>query len=136
MSPVTRHHLDLFWHLLDEILNTVLFVLIGLEVLVMPFREHYLVIVLMLTPLVLLARLISVGVPFSMLRARWRLSNTALGVMVWGGLRGSVDSDGALAAIGTGAQSAGRRDLRRGRVGTVGAGRFAGLAATQARCCR
>jgi CPA1 family monovalent cation:H+ antiporter len=90
MSEVTRHHLNLFWHLLDEILNAVLFVLIGLEVLVVHFHQPYFTSILALVPVVLLARLISVGVPFGLLRRHWHLSAGALGVMVWGGLRGGL----------------------------------------------
>lgn len=90
MSAVTRHHLDLFWHLLDEILNAVLFVLIGLEVLVMHFHERYLGVVLVLVPVVLLARLISVSIPYMSLRWRRVFGPGALGVMVWGGLRGGL----------------------------------------------
>lgn len=90
MSTVTRHHLDLFWHLLDEILNAILFVLIGLEVLVMQFHERNLGVMLVLAPISLLARMVSVGVPFGLLRRQWRLSRGALGVMIWGGLRGGL----------------------------------------------
>lgn len=106
MSVVTRHHLDLFWHLLDEILNTMLFMLIGLEVLVMHFHERYLDVVLVLVPVVLLARLVSVGVPFGLLRRRWGFSAGALGIMVWGGLRGGLSVAMAL-SLPTGSE----RDL-------------------------
>jgi CPA1 family monovalent cation:H+ antiporter len=55
MSETTRAHLDTFWELVDEILNAVLFVLIGLEVLVMPFTPRYLLAGLIAIPVVLLA---------------------------------------------------------------------------------
>lgn len=90
MSTITRHHLNLFWHLLDEIFNAILFVLIGLEVLVMHFHERYLVIVLALVPVVLLARLVSVGIPYGFLRRRFPFEPGTLLAMVWGGLRGGL----------------------------------------------
>lgn len=90
MSTITRHHLDLFWHLLDEIFNAILFVLIGLEVLVMHFHARYLGIVLALVPVVLLARLVSVGIPYGFLRRRLTFAPGTLLAMVWGGLRGGL----------------------------------------------
>ncbi|MET0028076.1 MAG: sodium:proton antiporter [Candidatus Thiodiazotropha sp.] len=90
MSQITRHHLDLFWHLLDEIFNSILFVMIGLEVLVMHFQRPDIAVILVLIPVVLAARLLSVGVPFLLLRRRGKVSHVAFGVMVWGGLRGGL----------------------------------------------
>jgi Na+:H+ antiporter len=90
MSELTRHHLDLFWHLIDEILNAMLFVLIGLEVLVMSFHQRYLGAMLAMIPVVLVARLLSVGLPTMLLRRHKALTPHALGVMTWGGLRGGL----------------------------------------------
>lgn len=90
MSEKTRHHLDIFWELIDEILNAVLFVLMGLEVLVLTFTEQYLLAGLLLIPLVLLARFISVGIPVLALRRYHVFSPGAVRVMTWGGLRGGI----------------------------------------------
>lgn len=90
MSEITRHHLDLFWHLIDQIFNAVLFVLIGLEVLVMNFHERYLGAMLALLPVVLAARALSVGLPYVLLRRRYAFAPNALGIMIWGGLRGGL----------------------------------------------
>lgn len=60
MSESTREHLDNFWESLDELLNAVLFVLIGLEVLVLSFKQPYLLAGLVAIPLVLAARWLSV----------------------------------------------------------------------------
>ena len=68
MSEKTREHLDSFWELMDEILNAVLFLLIGLEVLVLTTRGSYLVAGLAMIPVVLLARFISVGLPVTFMR--------------------------------------------------------------------
>jgi monovalent cation:H+ antiporter, CPA1 family len=90
MSKSTREHLDTFWELVDEILNAVLFVLIGLEVLVLSFRGEYLLAGLIAIPLVLLVRFISVGLPVIILR-RWReFTPGAIRIMTWGGLRGGI----------------------------------------------
>ena len=90
MGDLTRDHLDTFWELLDEILNAVLFVMIGLEVLVLTFAGSYLVAGLLMIPMALLARWISVGVPVTVLR-RWReFTPGAVKVMTWGGLRGGI----------------------------------------------
>jgi monovalent cation:H+ antiporter, CPA1 family len=90
MSDRTRHHLDTFWELVDEILNALLFVLIGLEVLVLTFTQSFLAGGLIAIPLVLLARLISVSGPVAVLK-RWRkFTPGAVRIMTWGGLRGGI----------------------------------------------
>jgi CPA1 family monovalent cation:H+ antiporter len=90
MSDTTRQHLDTFWEMIDEILNAVLFVLIGLEVLVLTFDEVNLEAGLLAIPLVLLARLISVSLPMSVLRQFHGLTPHAIKVLTWGGLRGGI----------------------------------------------
>ncbi len=90
MSEKTREHLDVFWELLDEILNAVLFVLIGLEVLVLTFTQEYLLASLALIPLILLCRLVAIGLPMSMLRRVRTFSPGAVWLMTWGGLRGGI----------------------------------------------
>jgi CPA1 family monovalent cation:H+ antiporter len=90
MSPTTVERLDLFWELIDEILNAVLFVLIGLEVLVVPFTGRYLAAGLLAVPVVLLARLASVAVPLRLL-GRWqRFEPASVWLLTWGGLRGGI----------------------------------------------
>lgn len=90
MSEKTREHLDNFWELVDEILNAVLFVLIGLELLALSFRGEYLIAALLLIPLVLLSRFISVGIPVSLLRNFRPFTPHAVKVLTWGGLRGGI----------------------------------------------
>ncbi|NJO37559.1 MAG: sodium:proton antiporter, partial [Rhizobiales bacterium] len=68
MSDRTRVHLTSFWSLVDEILNSVLFLLIGMEIAAIVFDAGYLVAGLLSIPLVLLARLLAVGAPFALLR--------------------------------------------------------------------
>jgi CPA1 family monovalent cation:H+ antiporter len=90
MSNKTREHIDTFWELVDEILNAVLFVLIGFEVLLFTFHLDYLWAGLLAIPLVLLARFVSVGVPVMAMRLRRSFSPNAIKVMTWGGLRGGI----------------------------------------------
>ena len=90
MSDLTRHHLDIFWELVDEILNAVLFVLIGLEVFVVVYTMQHLIASMVAIPIVLLARFISVGLPLGLLRRVQELSSNAVTILTWGGLRGGV----------------------------------------------
>ncbi len=90
MSDTTRERLDAFWELVDEFLNAVLFVLIGLEVIVLDFRGSPLVAGLIMIPLVLLARLVSVGVPVALLRRGRSFSPHVVKILTWAGLRGGI----------------------------------------------
>ncbi|MDP6925408.1 MAG: sodium:proton antiporter [Candidatus Scalindua sp.] len=90
MSDKTREHLDSFWELMDEILNAVLFLLIGLEILVLAIEGSYLIAGLTMIPVVLLARFISVGLPVTFMRRIRYFSPNAVKIMTWGGLRGGI----------------------------------------------
>jgi monovalent cation:H+ antiporter, CPA1 family len=90
MSVTTREHLDNFWELLDELLNAILFVLIGLEVLVLSFQQPYLIAGLVAIPLVLAARWITVVLQvkgFSFVR---EFNEKTIRILTWGGLRGGI----------------------------------------------
>jgi len=90
MSETTRQNLDTFWELIDEILNALLFILIGIEVLVLEISIHHLLAGLAVIPLVLLVRLVSVGVPFSLLKRQAPFHDNTVKVLAWGGLRGGI----------------------------------------------
>jgi CPA1 family monovalent cation:H+ antiporter len=90
MSETTRKNLDTFWELIDEILNAVLFILIGIEVLVLEINIHHFLAGLMIIPLVLLVRLVSVGVPFGLIGQRMPYRINAVKTLTWGGLRGGI----------------------------------------------
>ena len=70
MSDTTRRHVDLFWELLDEILNAVLFVLLGLEIVVIAYPHNGMLAAAAVVALTLLARLLTVGVPMASFK-RW-----------------------------------------------------------------
>jgi len=90
MSAKTREHLDTFWELIDVILNAVLFVLIGLEILVMHFTPGFLLAGLLVIPIVLLARFVSVGGTVTLLRMQREFTPGVIPIMTWGGLRGGI----------------------------------------------
>lgn len=90
MSDKTREHVDAFWDLIDEILNAVLFVLIGLEVLVLSYRAEYLQAGLLAIPIVLLARFLSVGVQVRLFSLVRTFSDRTIAILTWGGLRGGI----------------------------------------------
>jgi monovalent cation:H+ antiporter, CPA1 family len=90
MSDVTREHLDTFWELIDEILNAVLFVLIGLEVLVINVARSYLIAGAIAIFVVLASRWISVGLPLAVMRRSRQFAPHAVKILTWGGLRGGI----------------------------------------------
>jgi CPA1 family monovalent cation:H+ antiporter len=90
MSDKTREHLDTFWELVDEILNAVLFVLIGFEVLVLSFSSDIVIAGVIMIFVILLARFISVGIPVTLLRASHQFTNGVISILTWGGLRGGI----------------------------------------------
>lgn len=90
MSSTTRRHVDMFWELLDAMLNAVLFVLIGLQVVVIRFGWAIVEVSALVVVLVLLARLASVGLPVALSRGSLRLPPGSWQVLTWGGLRGGI----------------------------------------------
>ena len=90
MSETTREHLDNFWELLDELLNAVLFVLIGLEVLVLSFKQSYLLAGLVAIPLVLMARWLSVVLQIRLFSLVREFTARTVTILTWGGLRGGI----------------------------------------------
>jgi len=90
LSQRVRAPLDEFWELFDELLNALLFILIGLEVLVMSFEWHYLTAGALLIPTVLAARYLSVGVPVLLLKSFRSFTPNVVAILTWGGLRGGI----------------------------------------------
>ena len=100
MSEKTREHLDTFWELVDEVLNAVLFVLIGLEVLVISLREDYLLAGALAIPLILIVRFVSVGLPVTIMRPFRSFSPGVVSILTWAGLRGGISVALALSLPG------------------------------------
>ncbi|MGC2061685.1 MAG: sodium:proton antiporter [Thermodesulfovibrionales bacterium] len=90
MSAKTRQNLDMFWELIDEILNSLLFVLIGMELLIVQLSAKYILAGMVAILIVLLARIISIGVPQLIFSIRKKFDYASLKIMTWGGLRGGI----------------------------------------------
>jgi len=90
MSEKTTEHVDLFWELVDEILNGVLFVLLGFELLIVTFEPSNFTAGLIAIPIVLLARFIGVSLPIWLRKFKREFSPNAIKVLTWGGLRGGI----------------------------------------------
>ncbi|SFE11034.1 cation:proton antiporter [Spirosoma endophyticum] len=83
-------YLNRFWHLMDEILNTILFVMIGLQTVVLPFQSSFVVIGLMTAVLAIIARSLSIVLPFLLQFRLSRLNPGSLRILTWAGLRGGI----------------------------------------------
>lgn len=90
MSSSTRQHIDKFWELIDEVLNAVLFVMIGFEIMVLSLSGKYLTAGLLAIPIVLLARFVSVSIPVTLLKRVRDFSPKVIKILTWGGLRGGI----------------------------------------------
>jgi CPA1 family monovalent cation:H+ antiporter len=90
MSDNTQRYVDMFWELIDEILNAVLFVLIGLEVILIDFSPALLLGGALAIALTLATRWLIVGIPVRTLKHWFNLPHGASHVLAWGGLRGGI----------------------------------------------
>jgi len=90
MSAETRDYVDAFWKLIDEILNAVLFLMIGFEVFAVTFDFDVLITGVLSIGLALLARFAAVFIPVLLLQRRQEFSNGIVPIMTWGGLKGGI----------------------------------------------
>jgi len=90
MSSVTAEYVDKFWELIDEILNAILFVLIGLELLILETNSNLLLVAFILIGITLVTRYFSVWVPSIIIRLKEELTQRTLFILTWGGLRGGI----------------------------------------------
>jgi CPA1 family monovalent cation:H+ antiporter len=90
MSDTTRDYIGKFWELIDEILNAILFLLVGFEMLVIKVNTGLVIIGAITIFVVLLARWISVALPITLLRPFAKFEKHAIGILTWGGLRGGI----------------------------------------------
>jgi CPA1 family monovalent cation:H+ antiporter len=90
MSDKTRDYISMFWELVDEILNAILFLLIGLEMLIVKIDHAILFIGAVMIIVVLLARWLSVLLPVFALKRYASFERHAIGILTWGGLRGGI----------------------------------------------
>ncbi|MHB1246191.1 MAG: cation:proton antiporter [Sulfuriferula sp.] len=90
MSDTTQEHLFSFWTLIDELLNALLFTLIGLEMIVILFVPEHFKLALLAIVIVLFARFVSVGIPVRLAKPFHQFTPNAIKIMTWGGLRGGI----------------------------------------------
>ncbi|AGI65914.1 putative sodium/hydrogen exchanger [Octadecabacter antarcticus 307] len=90
MSEETRKYVEAFWKLIDEILNAVLFLMIGFEVFAIAFETDFLIAGCMAILLALIARLAAVAVPVLLLKPFQTFSKGVIPIMTWGGLKGGI----------------------------------------------
>jgi CPA1 family monovalent cation:H+ antiporter len=90
MSDRSRHYVDMFWDLLDQILNAVLFALLGMEFIIIEFRPGLVIATVAAIGVTLLARALTVGLPIALAPRAFRLPGGAWKVLTWGALRGGI----------------------------------------------
>ncbi|MGZ4082440.1 MAG: cation:proton antiporter [Bacteroidia bacterium] len=90
MSETTRDYHSKFWELLDDFFNAILFVLIGLQMVILPFITNYILIGIMAIVLLLVCRYLSLFFPILFLKDKKLFNNRTALVMTWGGLRGGL----------------------------------------------
>ena len=90
MSAHTKENLDNFWELIDEFLNAILFLLLGLSLLIIEFDKTALQAGLVMIPILLAVRYLSVAIPVTVLKRVRSFSPGAINILTWGGLRGGI----------------------------------------------
>jgi CPA1 family monovalent cation:H+ antiporter len=90
MEQDTRQRIEIFWDLIDEIMNALLFMLIGLKILTLTINIHHIILGCIAIIVVLLGRWISVSIPIILIRLRMKIEKGTIGLLTWGGLRGGL----------------------------------------------
>ena len=90
VSDMERDYIDKFWELIDEILNAILFLIIGFELLLIPDLKRFMSAGMIAIVVVLLARFISIYLPVKLIPFRKKFGKKSIAILVWGGLRGGV----------------------------------------------
>jgi len=90
MSEITERYVDKFWEILDVFLNAILFVLIGLEVLILSFEDNYIIAGLILIPISLICRYLALLGPIQIFKKKLDFVPRTGLIMTWGGLRGGI----------------------------------------------
>ena len=90
VSDITRDYIGKFWELMDEVMNTILFLLIGFEMLIIPFNMTLLWLGCIAIVIVLFARFISVSLPIMVLKNKKTFEKNTIPILTWGALRGGI----------------------------------------------
>jgi CPA1 family monovalent cation:H+ antiporter len=109
LSDAAGEYVYKFWHLMDEAMNAILFILIGMQIIVITWKLDYILAALIAIVVVLSARFLGVGIPVSIYRLRAKVPRYTVRILTWSGLRGGISvalalslyqnvKDGAMAA--------------------------------------
>lgn len=90
MSDLTKQYVDKFWHLIDVLMNAILFVLMGLKILSIRYEYDYILVALCAIPLLLLCRYLALVIPYRLARRWLHVTPATIKMMTWGGLRGAL----------------------------------------------
>ncbi len=90
MSDVTKDYINKFWEMIDEVMNAILFVLIGLEMMIIPFNITNVIIGSLAVIVVLFSRYLSLIIPTYFFNLRKEFAPNTISIMTWGGLRGGI----------------------------------------------
>ena len=90
MSEITEQYVDKFWELIDILLNTILFVMIGMEILVLTYDGNYILAGFLTIPMLLFARYLSLLLPIKLYAKKLEFVPKTNLIMTWGGLRGGI----------------------------------------------
>ena len=90
IANVAGDYVMKFWDLIDEALNAILFILIGLQMVVIPFKFNHLLAALMAIAIVLTSRFMGVGIPLKLMRLGRDIQSKTIRLLTWGGLRGGI----------------------------------------------
>ena len=90
MSDTTRNYIDKFWEMIDELMNAILFLLIGFEMVILPFNLTVFFLGCITIIIALVARFISIGIPIYALQYKNPFEKNAIPILTWGGLRGGL----------------------------------------------
>ncbi|MFS8083332.1 MAG: cation:proton antiporter [Ginsengibacter sp.] len=96
-SPTSRDYIGKFWEMMDQLMNAVLFLLVGFQMLIIPFNATLLALGLISILIVLLSRYISVRLPIMVLKTKRTFENDVIPILTWGALRGALSVALALA---------------------------------------
>lgn len=96
-STTSKDYIGKFWEMMDQLMNAVLFLLVGFELLIIPFNITLLSLGLISILIVLLSRYISVRLPIMVLKTKRTFENDVIPILTWGALRGALSVALALA---------------------------------------
>lgn len=100
MSEITRDYVYKFWEMIDVLLNALLFLIMGFEIIIIQFEWHFFYASIMMVPVVLLGRYLAITAPKPIFPRRLNTDRKTDFILTWGGLRGGISIAMALSLAG------------------------------------